>query len=261
MTSMNSGERIRQKLSDGETTIGIGVSFSDPAISELVAEAGYDFTWIDGEHSPFDLPSMLQHVMTLRGTNTASFIRVRQNEINVIKPVLDLAPAGIIIPQVQSATETEAVVKSCRYPPLGERGFGPRRGLHYGAITMEEYLQRSAIDPLIVIQVEHIRAVDNIDEILAVPGIDIVCLGPNDLSGSLNKMGQFDDPEVARVIDTVCGKVRDSDLILGVSTFYTAENFTRWIDRGVQWINLNTDSANLFSASRQVLDAARRSLI
>ena len=261
MLSINSGERMRQKLSDGKTPIGIGISFSDPAISELVAEAGYDFAWIDGEHGPFDLPAMLQHVMTLRGTDTASFIRVRQNEINVIKPVLDLAPTGIIVPQVQSATEAEAAVKACRYPPQGERGFGPRRGLHYGAITMEEYLKRSVNDPLIVIQVEHIRAVNQIDEILAVPGIDIICLGPNDLSGSLNKLGQFDDPEVAQAIDTVADKVRDSDVFFGVSTFYTAENFAYWVQRGVQWINLNTDASNLFSASQQVLDAARRSLI
>lgn len=260
MLSINSGERIRQKLSGAEIPIGIGVSFSDPAISELVAEAGYDFAWIDGEHGPFDLPTMLQHVMTLRGTDTASFIRVPQNEINVIKPVLDLAPAGIIVPQVQSATEAEAAVKACRYPPLGERGFGPRRGMHYGAITMEEYLERSASDPLIVIQVEHVQAVKKIDEILAVPGIDIICLGPNDLSGSLNKMGQFDDPEVAQAIDTVADKMRDSDVLFGVSTFYTEENFAYWIQRGVQWINLNTDASNLFSASRQVLNAARSSL-
>ena len=116
---------------------------------------------------------------------------------------------------------------------------------------MPDYLERSKEDPLIVIQVEHIHGVNQIDEILAVAGVDIICLGPNDLSGSMNKLGQIDDPEVAAAIDTVAEKVRASNRVLGVSTFYSPDTYARWMQRGVKWINLNVDLANLFNSSRR----------
>ena len=123
---------------------------------------------------------------------------------------------------------------------------------------MPDYLERSKEDPLIVIQVEHIHGVNQIDEILAVAGVDIICLGPNDLSGSMNKLGQIDDPEVAAAIDTVSEKVRASNRVLGVSTFFSPDTYARWMQRGVKWINLNVDSANLFHSSRQILEEARQ---
>ena len=258
MTSVNNIEKIRQRLASGQIAIGTGVTFSDPAISELIAEAGYDFSWIDMEHSSFDLHCVLQHIMAHRGTNTAPFVRVSQNDVNVIKPVLDLAPAGIIVPQVNSGDEAEAVVRACRYPPVGVRGYGPRRGQRFGALSQPEYLQQFADDPIIAIQIEHIDAVNNIDDILAVPGIDILCLGLNDLSGSMGKLGQIDDPEMGAAIDLVARKVGASDRVLGISTFYSAETCARWMQLGVKWINLNGDWGNLFQASQQVLDAARQ---
>ena len=258
MASINNIERIRQRLAEGQICIGSGVTFSDPSVSELIAEAGYDFSWIDGEHGPFDLNCLLQHVTAACGTDMAPFVRVRQNEVNEIKPVLDLAPAGIIVPQVQSARAAENVVRACRYPPHGVRGFGPRRGTRFGAIPMAEYLQQAETDPMLVIQIEHIDAVNQIDEIVAVDGIDIICLGPNDLSGSMGKLGQIDDPEVAAAIDAVADAVRANDRVLGVSTFYSPETYARWMERGVRWISLNVDYANLFNASREVVEAARR---
>ena len=258
MSSVNNIEKIRQRFSDGQVCVGSGVTFSDSAVSELIAEAGYDFTWIDAEHGPLDTHGILQHVMACRGTETAPFVRVRNNDINVIKPVLDLAPAGIIVPQVNSAAEAEAAVRSCRYPPRGLRGFGPRRGIRFGAMGASEYLQQATDDPIIVIQIEHIDAVNVIDEILAVDGIDIICFGPNDLSGSLHKLGQTNDPEVAAAIDRVADKVNAAQRILGVSTFFSPEDYTRWIKRGVKWISLNHDASNMFRGSKQVIDEVRK---
>ena len=259
MNSINNIERIRQQLTTGKLAIGTGITFSDSAVSELSAEAGYDFTWIDTEHAPFDLDAVLQHIVACRGTGTAPFVRVRQNDPNVIKPILDLAAAGIIVPQVNSAAEARAAVQACRYPPLGIRGYGPRRGQRFGAVSQPEYLATVSRDPILAIQIEHADAVANIDEILAVDGIDIICLGPNDLSGSMDKLGLIDDPEVIAAITTVAEKVRASERILGVSTFYSPETFARWMELGVGWINLNVDWANLYRASQEVVEMARTS--
>jgi 2-keto-3-deoxy-L-rhamnonate aldolase RhmA len=257
MPSINNAEKIRQHLTAGKVAIGTAITFADSAVSELSAEAGYDFTWIDTEHAPFDLNNALQHIVACRGTDAAPFVRVLQNEPNIIKPVLDLAPAGIIVPRVNTDAEARAAVEACRYPPVGIRGFGPRRGARFGATSQPDYLAEVAQDPILAIQIEHAEAVANIDEILAVAGIDIICLGPNDLSGSMGKLGQIDDPEVVAAIDLVSEKVRATDHILGTSTFYSEETFARWMERGVRWINLNVDFANLFRASSEVLAAAR----
>ena len=257
MTSINHIEKLRSCFESGEIAIGTAVTFADAAISELSAEAGYDFVWIDTEHAPFDLNTALQHVVACRGTGAAPFIRVLKNDADIIKPVLDLAPAGIIVPRVNSAAEARAAVAACRYPPIGVRGFGPRRGARFGATSQLAYLAEVAYDPILAIQVEHIEAVENIDEILAVEGVDIICIGPNDLSGSLGKLGQIDEPEIATAIECVADKVNRTHHILGTSTFYSPETFARWMDLGVGWINLNVDFANLYRASHEVLQAAR----
>ena len=257
MSSVNNVERIRGRLEKGDISIGAGVSFSDLVVSELYGEAGYDFSWIDMEHSPLD-PSVVQgHLMASRGTDMAPFVRVPQNDVNVIKPVLDMGPAGIIIPQVNSADGAKAAVQACRYPPTGVRGFGPQRGMRYGETSMEDYLEKMKEEPIIVIQMEHIDVVERIDAMLDVEEVDVFCFGPNDLAGSIGKLGQLDDPEVVAAIDAISKKVVDRGRILGTSIGYTPENYQRWIDRGATWVNLDVDWDQLFRDSRAVLEQVR----
>ena len=258
--SINNIERMRQRLANGEVSIGTGISFSDPTISELLCEVGYDFTWIDMEHSSLDLATAGYHVAAHRGFDTAPFIRVPYNDVNVIKPILDLAPAGIIVPQVNSAAEAEAAVKASRYPPRGVRGYGPQRGVHFGGQSQPDYLVKAADNPIIAIQIEHVDAVKNIEEMLEVAEIDIFCLGLNDLSGSMGKLGQIGDPEVIAAVDRVAEKVTGAGRAMGVSTFYSAETFARWMELGMTWLNLNVDFATLFGASTETLAKARASI-
>jgi 2-dehydro-3-deoxyglucarate aldolase/4-hydroxy-2-oxoheptanedioate aldolase len=258
MGSMNNVETFTQKMRNGELCLGTAITFADPAVSELMAEAGYDFTWIDMEHGPVDIRTALGHVMALRGTNTAPLVRVQWNDVNVIKPVLDLCPAGIIVPMVCSRKEAEAAVMACKYPPLGVRGYGPRRGQRFSAITQPEYLKEADGHTLVLVQIEHVEAVKNLDAILDTPGLDGICVGPNDLSGSMNKLGQLDDPQVSSTIDLIFEKARKTDLFVGVSTGYAATTLDRWFNRGAQWINLNVDWANLFMKSKEVADSFRK---
>ena len=255
---MNNADLFRERIHSGKICVGMAITFNDPAVSELAADAGYDFTWIDMEHAPLDMTATLGHVMALRGTETAPFVRVRCNDVNVIKPVLDLAPAAIIIPAVNSADEARAAVRACKYPPRGVRGYGPRRGQRYGAASQQEYLATANQQILVIVQIEHSDAVKNLDAILAVPGLDGICLGPNDLSGSMGKLGKANDPEVVQAMDSVIEKVRGTGLFLGVSTGYSSDTLPVWIEKGVQWINLNVDWLNLFTESKNVVDAVRK---
>ena len=258
MGSINNVDRFRQRIKDGHVCVGTCITLSDPAVSELMAEAGYDFLWIDMEHCPLDLLTTLGHITAVRGTNTAPFVRVRCNDVNVIKPVLDLAPAGIIVPMVNSADEARRAVRACKYPPEGVRGYGPRRGQGYGRLTMQEYLETANEQTLVLIQIEHADAMKNLDEILAVPGLDGACVGPNDLSGSMGKLGHADDPEVVEAIDTAIEKIKQAGLFPGIATGYDPSTLPRWLGKGVQWINLNTDCGNMFIYSKMVVDEVRQ---
>lgn len=238
-------ETVRQRVA-----LGTVVTLSDPAVSELSADAGFDFIWIDAEHAPFTIQEIHHHIMAVRGTRCAPFVRVPWNEHGIIKPVLDLAPAGVIIPMINSAELAAAAVAACRYPPDGNRGCGPRRAMGYGAKPFAQYLEESLAEPMVIVQIEHIDAVRNLDAILRVPGVDSVCIGPYDLSGSMGKLGQTSDPEVAGVIDEICHKTRQAGIMLGA--FGTP--FTLWRQRGVQWTAISSDASTLFVHSRKLLD-------
>ncbi len=176
--SLNNIEKFKEKISRGQTCVGVAISFADPAVSELFGDAGYDFTWIDMEHCPIDPHMALGHVMAVRGTDTAPFIRVPWNDPVLIKPLLEFEPAGIIVPLIRTAEEATLAVEACKYPPKGRRGFGPRRGVKFGGLDTRAYIEEADSRTLVIVQIEHIDAVRHIESILAVPGLDAVCIRP-----------------------------------------------------------------------------------
>lgn len=253
MDSINNLEKFRAKMARGETCFGMVVSLSDSVVCEIAGDVGFDFVWIDSEHGPLGIETIKDHIMACRGTDCAPLVRVPWNEHGIIKPILDLAPAGVIIPMVCTAEQARYAVAACKYPPVGNRGCGIRRGNRYGAIPFAEYLENSFHDPMVIIQIEHIEAVRNLDEILEVPGIDSVCVGPTDLSGSMGKLNQVDDPEVSAVIDEICAKTRAKGITLGTAA---APN-QKARDRGMQWIAMFGDFGGIVGGGRAALRKSR----
>ena len=127
-----------------------------------------------------------------------------------------MAPAGVIIPMINTKEEAETAVASCRYPPRGNRELcGPRRGRKYWATPLDEYLRQSENDPLVILQIEHINALSKLDEILKVPGVNSICVGPSDLALSMGKLTNMDDAELNKVIDEICFKTKKAGIMLG----------------------------------------------
>jgi 2-dehydro-3-deoxyglucarate aldolase/4-hydroxy-2-oxoheptanedioate aldolase len=240
---INNLEKFKAKTAK-KMCLGLIVTLSDPSVSELAGDVGYDFTWIDMEHAPINIETALAHIMAVRGTDCAPFVRVPWNKHWLTKTVLDLAPAGVIIPMVNSAEEAEAAVAACKYPPTGIRGCGVRRASRYGSTPFDEYLKISKQEPLVIVQIEHIDAVKNLEAILKVPGIDSICVGPCDLSGSMGKLNQLDDPEVCKVIDEVCRKTIDAGIMLGTAGG-TLEICQK---RGMNWAALTSDCGSIASS-------------
>ena len=232
---INHLDRFKQTIASGKTALGAVVSLSDMAVCECAGDCGLDFVWIDAEHSPHTLDIIKGHVTACRGTGCAPFVRVSANDPGVLKPVLDLAPAGVIIPMVNTAEEAEAAVSACRYPPRGIRGCGVRRAVRYGATDLFEYLKLSDSEPL--------------DAILKVPGLDCICVGPCDLSGSMGILCQTDNEELNKVIDEICRKTKEAGLMLGTASAPLA----RWQARGVDWIAMGSDWGFMAQGFRNML--------
>lgn len=253
---VNNLEKFRNKLESGTLCLGMVVWLTDPSVSEIAGDAGFDFSWIDTEHAALNIETVQEHVRAARGTDMAPIVRVPWNDPVLIKPILDIAPAGIIIPMVNTGEEAEKAVAACRYPLTGIRGCGVRRGTRYGAEPFGEYLEKSKTDPMIIIQIEHIKAVENLDAILKVKGIDSICVGPSDLSASMGKLGDFGNKEIEETIDLICGKAKEAGVMIG--SIGGIGNVDKWKKRGANWLAVAGDVGAVFNTARNTIAEIRK---
>jgi 2-keto-3-deoxy-L-rhamnonate aldolase RhmA len=245
---------FRKRLKKKDTLIGTIVSVPSPAIAEILSDAGFDWLFIDGEHGALEIGDIVG-ILQAVGHRTPCIVRVPSAQEVFIKKVLDLGSAGIIAPQVNTAGEAADVVRWSRYAPSGSRGVGLARAHGYG-FGFKDYLQSANDRVTVIVQVESALAVQNIDEISKVEGIDAILLGPYDLSASFGKMGLIDDPVVVDAI----GKVTQSCLSAGIPLGYfgvTAEAIQPYIDRGYTLIAGGVDTLFLGSAARKMLSELR----
>ena len=252
---INGLECFLEKVRAGKMPLGAAITFTDSAVTELSCAAGFDFMWFDGEHGEFQRETAMHHLMAVRGTDVASFYRVPCCDHTQIKNIIDFAPAGIIVPMILTADDAARAVSYCRYPIHGgTRGFGPRRGLNYGAGDAAAYFEASAHDPLVILQLEHIEAARNLDAILEVPGIDAIIVGPYDFTMSMCKPGQFGDPEICGVLDECCRKILAKGVMLGC---YTEGDFDVWKRRGVQFMAIKNDTSAMMMGYKEMIRRAR----
>ncbi len=244
---MQNAGKLREKWRRGEVPVGSGISFADPAISEAMANV-LDFVFIDMEHNALSLETVQSHIMAAQGTDAAALVRVPWNDPVLIKPVLDIGADGIVIPLIRTAEDAKRAVEACMYPPDGVRGFGPRRPLKYGLIQDIDYCRKANESILVIPQIEHIDAVNNLDEILAVPRLDAVLIGPNDLSGSMGLLGQTTHPDVVAAIETTVQKCRQAGVYVSIGLANDPDLLIKWIDKGIQWVQAGVDWALLMNS-------------
>lgn len=233
------GSALKERLAEGQATIGSWISFYDPAVAEIMANLGFDWVIIDSEHAPMSLELMENMLMAFNGTDTVPLIRVAWNDQVLIKQTLDIGPAGVLIPLVNTAEQARQAVAACKYPPQGVRGVSPRRASGYFA-DFTDYLARANEETIVAIQIEHIQAVDNIDEILDVAGIDIAFVGPADLTASLGLLPQFTHPKVQEAIHKVLSPCLERGVAFGIHTNGPADA-RLWASRGAQFVAMGMD--------------------
>jgi 2-keto-3-deoxy-L-rhamnonate aldolase RhmA len=248
--------RFTEKLANKEVAFGTVISFADSTVTELLAE-DLDFVWIDMEHSPQTLQTVQAHIMATRASGSTALVRVPWNNHVLIKPVLDAGAGGIVAPMVRTAEDAREAVAACLYPPQGIRGFGPRRPSLYGRLGGPEFCKEQNRKMICILQIEHADAIKNIDAIVAVPGVTSLVIGPNDLAGSLGYMGEPLHSEATRSIEVVLASAERRGLPVGIGTGPDPKVVAEWIQKGMRWVALGSDSSLLLGALGQALSAAR----
>jgi 2-keto-3-deoxy-L-rhamnonate aldolase RhmA len=241
---------IRSRIAAGDHLLGTMISLDSPEVAELMAGIGFDWLFVDAEHSPLG-PAALQRILRAGGRQTPCLVRLQSAGEVPIKKALDSGAAGIIVPQINSGQAAADVVSMAKYAPEGTRGVGVSRAHGYG-LRFQEYVASANEDLAVVVQAEHIEAVRNIEAIAATPGIDAVLVGPYDLSASLGKLGQVDDPEVRAAIDRVTEACLKAGVALGIFGM-TAAAVRPYIDAGYTLIVAGIDTVLLGRAAAELL--------
>lgn len=246
---------LRERLRQGEFLLGSHINTSDPTLTECMGQTGIDYIWVDTEHTAIDYQTLQLHLIAARAAGCATMVRVPWNEGFLAKRVLEMGPEAIVFPMIRSLEETKKAIASCQYPPKGDRSFGPIRAAGYGTIGPRAFAKQEG--PCCLLQIEHMDAVQILDQLLDLPGLDGLILGPCDLSGSMGILGQLDDPKLNLVMDSVIQKCHDHQIPIGVSLGLADDSaLTAWKDRGIDFMSIGNEYAFLqaqLSALRQLL--------
>lgn len=256
MTAIIRENQLKHKLQQGEVALGLFINCAYPAFIEICGYAGFDFAIIDLEHGPLH-PLVAEDLCRAADcVGIAPIVRVGKNDSLQIQRALDIGSAGIQVPQIETKDDAEACVRSAKYSPLGSRGlsFCTRAGVYTAAGTqITDQLNKES---LVVIHVEGIRGVENLKEIVSVPHIDVIFLGPYDLSQSLGIPGQVRDPRVLELMHNCINTIRSAGKIVG--TFADSPEIAKqWIDAGIQYIALGVDAGIFLHACQDLVRAVR----
>jgi 2-keto-3-deoxy-L-rhamnonate aldolase RhmA len=245
---------FRIRLRRRDLLVGPLITLGAPAAAEAFALAGCDWVWIDLEHAPLSL-DQAQRLIQAVGGRAGTAVRVPWNDPVPIKRALDLGCDAVIVPQVRTAEEARLAVAVAKYPPAGVRSVGIARAQQYG-ITLPEYVRTANDRVAVIVQVEHVAAVPHLPDILAVPGVDGVIVGPYDLSASLGRPGEIGHADVADAVGAVAAACNDRNVAWGAFA-PGADRARAFRARGATLLAVGTDAMYLWTGARAVLAALR----
>lgn len=232
----------KARLAAGETVYGCFVRYPDPGLAELVALQGFDFLVLDGEHGTMEPRECENMVRAAELRDVTPLVRVPANEAPVILRFMDTGAQGVHIPLATSAEDADAAVRAVKYWPRGTRGLTGVRAASYGQEEpLAEYVAQANEETLVVVQIETREALERVSEIASVDGVDVVFVGPTDLSHALGVPGQLSHPLVEEAYETVVRGMTDSPAALGVLV-PDADGARRWRARGARYVAVTVDS-------------------
>lgn len=245
---------LKEKLNRGEAVIGTFVSIGHPDVAEWLSRLGFDWLLLDNEHSPTSLETLQVMMQGMNGSPCVPLVRPQWNDSVIIKRVLDIGAYGVLIPWVNTKEQAEKAVSACKYPPQGLRGFGPRRA----GMFDPDYFTTANDEILVTVQIETEEALKNLDDIMAVPGIDACYIGPWDLSVSLGfgVPPKWDEPRYVAAFDRVLEVAARHGKPAGM--FANMENIEWALEKGFKFNTVDNDDVFLLRGARMALEKANR---
>jgi 2-keto-3-deoxy-L-rhamnonate aldolase RhmA len=249
---------LRERLQAKEPACGLWVTLESPSVTEIAAELGLDWICIDTEHGHLDYDEVMGHLRAAQGTGLAALVRLPEIRHDLVKRALDMGAHGVFLPLVRSAADVEAGFRFGRYPPRGQRGIGGERAVRWG-LELQEYVAVADRETLILPIIETPEAVQDIDAILAVPGLEAIWFGPADLSAGSGYVGEWEGPGVGAMIEDVRRRAEARGIASGVVALNPQDAAAR-AEQGFRMIGLGSDAGLMIQGAKNVLAAARKGL-
>jgi len=248
---------MKKRLSQNELTVGSWITLAHPAIAEIMAKSGFDWLAVDLEHSVITIREAEELIRIINLSGVVPLVRLTSNDPNQIKRVMDAGSHGVIVPMVNSVDDAEKAVKAVKYPPAGNRGVGLSRAQGYGT-TFQEYLTWQKEESIVIVQVEHIDAVNNLEAIFSVEGVDGYIIGPYDLSGSLGVPGQFEHPDFLKAMARVKEVASQMKMAGGIHIIEPeVGQLKQRIDEGYRFIAYSLDTRMLEVSCRTCMESIK----
>ena len=245
--------KLRKALLEKEITLGAWMQIGHPACAEIMARAGFDWICVDLEHGAIDLETMTNIFRTIDAFDCVPIARLPLNDPVWIHRSLDSGARGLIIPMVKTAKEADAAVREAKYPPRGVRGFGYSRANMHG-VDFDEYIKTANDEIPMIMQIEHVDAIANLEEIVKVEGVDGLFIGPLDLSGSMGITGQMEHPDMVAALDKYRAVGREHNMSVGMHIVRPdSENVRDTVEQGYTMIALGLDNVFLDVSSKTAL--------
>ncbi len=245
---------FKERLHAGDDLYGIWNGIPDTYVAEICAGAGFDWILIDAEHGPFDLKSILANMQAINQFEVPSIVRIPKSDPTLIKQLLDLGVQTMMVPMVESADQASLLVKAMRYPPDGMRGIGTAQGRAAQWNREADYLNEADGEMCLILQVESMKGVEALDQILQVDGVDVVFIGPADLAASMGFRGESNRDEVVSLVVECMRKIEAAGKYSGV--FTTSRSVIQTYKRaGVNMIGVGLDSLSLAEATKELADS------
>jgi len=247
--------KMRKDLLDKKMTIGAWMQIGHPAIAEIFAKAGFDWICVDLEHGVIDLEVMANIFRTIDAFDCVPVARLPINDPVWIHRSLDAGARGLIIPMIKTAAEAESSVKEAMYPPRGVRGFGYSRANMHG-MDFDEYIKSANDEIAMIMQIEHKDAIDNLEEIVKVKGVDGLFIGPLDLSGSMGITGQTEHPDMVAALEKYREVAAEANISFGIHIVRPSEKNIKFnIQQGYTMIALGLDIVFLDESAKMAIKA------
>lgn len=243
---------IQEQLARGVASIGTWQMIGHPVVAEILAQAGFDWIVLDLEHGIFDWPAALGPVQVIQGHGCPVLFRLPINAPEHFKWALDTGAEGVIVPMIRTVEDARRAIAYAKYPPQGERGISSGRAHAYGA-AFDDYVATANTTTLVILQIEHIDAVNNIEDICALPGLDVVFIGPYDLSGTMGLMGQVTHPAMEQAMAHVVRVAQAAGVAPGLLIMNPQPGeVAQRVAQGFRFISVGLDTKMLLDAAQEM---------